>query len=491
MKYYFLLIILFATISLSAQKRTITLGEAIDLASQQSIDAFRQKNMYLARYWEYRYYKADMLPSLSLNTNPVKLSRATISDHNPVTDEDFFRKEEVLRADGSLELGQNLMFTGGRVSVSSDIGYLKNFNGKKTESFNSVPISITLNQPLNGYNQFKWRSKIEPLKYEKAKRQFILSKEQIAINATNHFFNLISAQINKKIAETNLNNADTLFKIGQGRFKVGTMTKDELLNLELTVLNSRISLSQSKLNLKRAQARLNSYLGFGNEIELTCLIPDQLPALEVNSGTAIDLALTNNPKLLQHKQDLLQQDQRVSKAEADRRLDASIYASVGMTKSANSLNDAYKKPQKTQRVNLGLKIPIFDWGYRKGELQKARSEREVERATVKQERIDFEQDVFMEVMEFNLQDEQVISAAKADTIAQIRYDVTQQRFLIGKVDVTKLNIARNDLDKAKNSYIDRLRVYWRKYYTLRRMTLYDFEKDEPLTENFERLIQEM
>ncbi|MCK5731062.1 MAG: TolC family protein, partial [Draconibacterium sp.] len=132
--------------------------------------------------------------------------------------------------------------------------------------------------------------------------------------------------------------------------------------------------------------------------------------------------------------------------------------------------------------------PILDWGRRKGQLAMARSDREVMRISINQEKIDFEQNVTMNVMEFNLQGNQVLNTAKADTIAQMQYDVTQQRFLIGKVDVTKLNLARNDREQARRAYIGSLRSYWNYYITIRRLTLYDFQNNITLSEDFERII---
>ena len=119
----------------------------------------------------------------------------------------------------------------------------------------------------------------------------------------------------------------------------------------------------------------------------------------------------------------------------------------------------------------------------------AESNREVARAQVKQDRIDFEQDVYQTVMEFNLQAEQVRNAALADTVAQRGYEVTFQRFLIGKRDVINLNQARNDLENARKSYVSALNTYWRYYYTIRQLTLFDFSKDESLSEEYEKILQ--
>jgi outer membrane protein TolC len=97
----------------------------------------------------------------------------------------------------------------------------------------------------------------------------------------------------------------------------------------------------------------------------------------------------------------------------------------------------------------------------------------------------------MNVMEFNLQGNQVLNSSKADTIAQMKYDVTQQRFLIGKQDITRLNIARTDREQARRAYIQSLRSYWNYYYSIRRLTLFDFEKGVTLSEDFDKIVDNL
>ena len=72
-------------------------------------------------------------------------------------------------------------------------------------------------------------------------------------------------------------------------------------------------------------------------------------------------------------------------------------------------------------------------------------------------------------------------AAKADTVAKKRYDVTAKRYMIGKVnDVLELDKAQIDNDNALKNYYQALHTYWRSYYQIRKATLYDFKTDTPL-----------
>ncbi|MBT3383488.1 MAG: TolC family protein [Prolixibacteraceae bacterium] len=488
-KYILLWLFVLPTVFSSAQdEKLLTLDNVIDIASQQSLDAFINQNMYLSSYWEYRYFRADRLPSLSIEATPFDYNRSMQKVYNYDENRDEYKSREDLGSEIGLLLNQNVGLTGGRIFARSELNLTQKLGLDKISSYNSTPFSVGYAQTINGYNRLKWTAKIEPIKFERAKKDFIQSKEELAIKATRRFFDLVDAQIEVNIANTNMANADTLYKIGKGRFQVGTVTQDELLNLELSFMNATLALTRANLGLERSRADLNSFLSFDKETKVECIVPTNLPDLQIEADKAIQAALQNNPEILQQQQRLIEEDSKVKQAKSESGVSGDVYALYGLNQNAESIDLVYQDPLDRQRLRLGVNIPVLDWGRRKGRLAMAESSREVVRISVNQERIDFEQNIIMNVMEFNLQADQVLNTAKADTIAQMGYDVTQQRFLIGKVDVTKLNLARNDQERARRAYIAALRSYWNYYFTIRQLTLYDFENTNTLSQDFERLI---
>ncbi len=487
------LIILFSGFINNANAQTdkysLNLEEVVRIASKSSLDAFRYKNMYLASYWEYRYYKADKLPSLTMKATPLDFNHYRKREYNFQTNEDQYVLRDYFNSDMAVQLNQKIGLTGGSLFLSSELGLVKNLGGEKVTSYQATPVSIGYSQSLNGFNALRWQSKIEPVKYDKAKKTFIQSQENLAMKSTSMFFDLVEAQIQLKIAQNNMSNADTLYKIGKGRFQVGTVTQDELLNLELNQLNSQQALSSAKLEVTRAQSGLNSYLMLDKKSQVDCEVPSKIPTLQIMADEALDLALKNNPEILDQEQQMLEQNREVARAKSESGLNTSLFAVYGLNQSSENFNQIYDQPDQSQRVQVGFSIPLVDWGRRKGRLMMAESTREVANARIRQARIDFEQNIFQSVMEFNLQAEQVRNAAKADTVAQKGYEVTFQRFLIGKVDVIKLNIARNDRESARKAYINAVKTYWYYYYRLRMLTLFDFVKNENLTAEYDKIIQ--
>jgi outer membrane protein TolC len=350
------------------------------------------------------------------------------------------------------------------------------------------PSVVGFRQPLNGFNSYRWQRKIEPLRFEEARRSYVEAQENVSVRAVNQFFELALAQVNLEIAKINYNNTDTLYRISEGRYNIGTIAENQLLQMELSFLNAGISLNEAIIDLEFRKFQLRSFLGYNETVDLELVFDTQVPDFRLDVGQALEMALMNNPQVVSFDRQIIEAEREVARARSQKGLNASLFANYGLTQSSEELQDAYKDPQISQRVTVGVQVPILDWGLGKGRYRLAQSSQEVIRTQVQQARVDFEQNVFIQVMQFNLQNDQLNIAAKADTIAQLRFDVTRERFLIGRIDVLDLNIALTEKDVARRSYISALRNYWRYYYNLRRLTLYDFERNKFLTEDFDALI---
>ncbi|HEY4787297.1 MAG TPA: TolC family protein, partial [Bacteroidales bacterium] len=352
----------------------------------------------------------------------------------------------------------------------------------------SPVLNIKLDQPLFAYNSMKWDRKIQPLMYEEARKNYLDAMEQVSLRALGRFFDLALAQLNVRIAQVNFSNSDTLYKIAKGRYNIGTIAENDVLQMQLAYLNAKTSLTKAEVDLEFQKSRLRSYLGYSEKVDFELKLPDQIPALEVDFQKVIDLAMVNNADIVIWNRRLIEAKRDVAQAKGQRRT-INLSASYGLNKSTeNDLLPVYQNPGESRGLTIGVGIPLLDWGQGRGRVKMAQSNMELTKVQIQQEQTDFEQNIYLQVMQFNLQDDQVVIAAKSDTIGQKRYDVTKQRFLIGKIDVLNLNDALKEKDSAKRGYISALRDYWNYFYTLRELTLYDFISNQPLLEEFDRLV---
>ena len=474
----------------------ISLEEALVLARTQSPEAIRARNSFLVQYWRFRSYRASFLPSLSLDANLPTFSRQIISvtSIDPETGEvrHDFSSDFSSQISGGFFVRQNLP-TGGVLSLGSSLSridrFRENLSNRIATEYMSTPLNVSLHQSLFGVNQRKWDKEIEPLYYQEAKKNYIKQMEDLSQSVITYFFNLASAQQAVSIAEFNQANNDTLVKIAFGRFQMGTIDESDLLQSELNYSNACSSLNEALLNLENQQNRFRSFLGFNERTEVRSLLPNHVPELELSADEVLFLAKENNPTLMNQQLLLIQAAKNVAEKRANRGFSADLNISFGLNQVAENLTEVYRNPRDMQTVRIGLSIPILDWGRGKGLVKMAKADEELVKARVDQTLIDFEQDVVLSVRQFNMQRQQYGIAVKADTLAQRRYEVAKQRFLMDRISITDMNNAQIDRDRSRQNYVDALYKYWLYYYRIRQTAQYDFFKKEMLFVDFEELVR--
>lgn len=487
-----IILLLITPLLLSAQAdssnvKKFTLEEVIKLAKNQSPKALVAKHSFRANYWKWRSHKADFLPSLNLNGTLPNYNRSITREFDSELGKDRFYHKNILNTDASLSIDQNIGFTGGKISLVSKLERIDYLDEEKN-TFLSKPLIVRYDQPITGYNKLRWSKRIEPKRYEAAKRKYVVDMEEVSQSAVNKFFSLALAQQNLKISKMNYSNADTLYKISKGRYNIGTIAENELLQMELSLLNADVKLNDAIVDFEENKIKLRSFLGFNESINIELIISDEIPEFEVDYKKALSQALENSPKVTNLDIQLLEAEERIANERSQRGLSANLFAEVGLTKSSDNFSNVYVNPENQQNIRVGISLPILDWGKGRGRVKMAKSNLEMVKTEVEQSRVDFRQNILLDVMRFNLLDDQIRISSKADVIARNRYNVTKQRFLIGKINVLDLNISQKEKDEANTSYINMLKQYWSEYFKLRMTTLYDFEKDMPIEYDLEKLI---
>lgn len=462
-----------------SHKRVLTFDEAISLAQKQSPDALSAMHKFRISYWQYRNYKAGLMPQLSMEAVLPRLSKGL-----EYFDEQFVMRNNTYYSAG-LSLTQDIGLTGGSVFANANMARLDKENSTEYSAYPLINIGI--NQPLFGYNQFKWLRKTEPLKYNEAERKYIEDVEQINITASELFFRLLHAQIRLNIQLNNLANNDTLYQIAKGRYNIGTIAENELLQIELSFLNVKLAVSEASLDLERMMFELRSYLRLPEGVSIELVPPTTTNLIDVNPQIAITQARNNRADALAYERRLIEAQQLVNKARSENRFKADLFASYGTENRSTIFSEIFNDPSDSYEVRVGVRIPILDWGYGKGQVKLAESNMNLASTDIQQSKIDFDQEVLIKVLQFNNLPLQLQIASKSDTVAIKRYEVTKQRYLIGKIGITDLNIAQSEKDNAQYGYISALQEYWRSYFELRKLTLFDFATMKQISFDFDAI----
>ncbi|MBP0905219.1 TolC family protein [Mariniflexile gromovii] len=476
-KIVFVLIVILPCI-LFSQSKKITLDEAIDLAKKQSPDYKTILNRNQSNYWRFRNYKANFLPQLRFNATLPEYNKAVRRITND-EGQDIFVNQDQLILEGGLSLAQNIPYTGGTLSLNSNLERIELFGLDDNIGYSVVPFSIRYYQNSLFYNPFKWDKKIEPLIYEESKRDFIEKMEDISVTTCQRYFQLLKAQMQLEIAKVNLSNQDTLYRISQGRFKIGKIAENELLQVELTMLNSKNTVTTNTIELKRTSQNLARYLELDTEnIQLD--IPENLPLFEVDVDKALQEAESNRKQVIEFRRKRLEAEKEVAFQKGNNRLKLGVSANFGISQNGDDFNNLFNNYNEQQNVSVSVSVPIFDWGVSKSRRKMAEADLDLTNNNIDQEKQAFEQEIYLHVLNWSSQRDFLETAKKAKDIAVKRYDISQKRYVLDKITITDLNIALQEKDKAVLQYLNSLEKFWQDYYILRQLTLYDFINDKKL-----------
>lgn len=483
-------LLVFAGFSAKAQEtntRLITLEEAILTARINSVDAAVALNELKTAYWSFRTYRADLLPEVNFNAT-LPSYRKSYSAYQQDDGSYTFVRNNNLQMSGEVSIDQNIWFTGGKLSLNTSLDFLRQLDGHKYNRFMSVPVALTLSQPIFGVNRIKWDRKIEPVRYEEAKAKFLSATEDVAISAIDNFFNLLLAKENEGIARQNLDNAVKLYEVAKAKRAMGQISENDLLQLELNKLNAESSLTSCESNYQAAMFRLRSFLDLDESINLDPVVPEDIPEAIIAYADVIEKAHANNYFTKNIRRRQLEAEYSVAKAKGNRR-EITMFAQIGYTGTADEFSTAYDRLKDNQVVEIGFKIPILDWGKRRGAVKVAESNRDVVNSRLRKEQMDFDQDIFVLVERFNNQQRQLEISLRADTIAQKRYDTNVETFMIGKISTLDLNDSQVSKDESRQSYINQLYRYWSYYYQIRSLTLWDFSRNSGIEADIEKIVR--
>jgi outer membrane protein TolC len=475
-----LLIILVTTSLRVAGQNTFTIQDVIARSQAHSVYAKYVETSREVSYWNYRTFRSDYNPQirLSSSTNAGALYNNSYS--------------RILQPDGSIQylqvnqwnpginigLEQPISWTGGTVSINSTYSYFKDVQAAY-QQWNGQVFSVRLSQPIFAFNRLKWDKRIEPIKYEESRRQYAEEMQGVASQAVDQFFEVLKAQVNLEIAQYNLKNNDTIYRIENGRYNIGTTSQDKLLQVELQLLRSRQDVAQARLDLQSSSLRLRSYVGLQNTESFQLIMPQETPKIVVTEEQALKAARETRADYISFERRKNEANAQVAKAKGSR-YQVSVDGGFGLNSVGNQFSEVYKAQARQQYIAFTFSVPVVDWGRRKAAVGTADAQKRLTDFDVERQQIIFEQEVVTQVQLFETLMLKIEITKKADQVAFERYNVAQNRYLIGKIDITNLSIALNEKDDARRSYVEALKSFWIEYFRLRQLTLYDYVEQKYL-----------
>jgi len=462
-----------------AAQQPITLEEAISLAQQRGHQSAAARATRDAARYRNQAFGSLLLPQLSLGGSVPAYNRSII----PVVQPDGstqYRPQQQTNATLSMQLTQKLPVTGGDLFLSSSLGRLTRTGTQSTETWSSTPFSVGIRQALFRPNTARWDRLEQRARSGLDERTYLEAEEDIALQTTDLFFNVYAARVAYNNAVTNAAVNDTLYRLNSGRFDVGRIGENDLLQSELALLRARTSVEGARLQYDRATAALRLALNIPTGVPLEVAVTPAVPEYDADTARAVRYALQNGATVSGVELQAVQARRRVTEAKLANGPGATLQASYGYNQVAPSAAVAYQNLLEARQLTLSVQVPLWNWGSHGEGVRAAEADRDRVTTLAEAQLDQLAHDAHFAALQLAQARRNVALYAKADSVAGRRFEVAYNRYTIGRITIDNLYLAQSEKDQAVGQVAESLRSYWRAHYQLRRLTLFDFTTGQPI-----------
>lgn len=458
----------------------MTMEQALQYSAEHNPDLINSR-MSMERYEQNLVaQRASLKSRFSLNLEPISYSQSRQFDSRY---SDWYTNRS-LSSSGTFTITQPIIWTDATLSLNNSLSWQDNESTiggstNKNRAF-SNRLYLSLNQPIFTYNRTKMNMRQIEMNYENARISYALQMLNVERNITSQFYSLFMSQQNLEISESELENAEKNFRIIKDKVEADMATRDEYYQAELNLAQSRSSLENQRVSLENAKDNFKQSLGIPLDEDIIVVCEISAEPVLVDFDKALQSALSTRLELRQRQISREQQEMSMIQVKDNDSFSGNISLSLGIMGDNPEFSHVYDSPTNNPRVAVSFSVPIFDWGARKARIKAAEIERQMFELSAEEELKSIEMDLRSTCRSLDNLLNQISIAEQSRQSAQLTYDLNEERYRNGELTGLQMNQIQSQLSSSKASYTQALINYKIQLLNIKILTLYDFEKDEPV-----------
>lgn len=436
-------LLLLGGFSLMAEESNVwTLNSCIEYAIKNNIKLQQSRIMYDQSEVDLKSAKADMFPSLSFSTNHSLVNRPFSANSSTVSGSEVISTNQKTTYNGSYGINANWTV----------------WNGNKRR---------------NLIKQSKSENEIAGLSVEEAENEL---KEQI----TKLYVQILYATESVKINENTLEVSKATLSRGQELYRVGSLSKVDLAQLETEVANDEYQLVMSKNSLR------NYILDLKQMLEIPGTTDMELQIIQLDDSDVLSplpkqedifmLALQLRPEIKSGQLNIESSKLDVAIAKAGYYPQISINASTASNTNSSSA-ECWGEQMKlgwNNMIGVNLSVPLYDNRQTKSAKQKAElqyNSTQMEMANIEKELYQTIESMWLEAD--NAQQQYIVASSKLKS-SKTSYDMINEQFTLGMKNILELLTEKNNYLSAQQEVIQA------KYMAVLERALLNFYAGNPI-----------
>ncbi len=472
------ILLLFSTLNSIAQDG-LTLEESLIIAESNSPTMKRTRLSLVRNQENLNAQKASLKSNFSLSINPIVYSQnrtfnELISKWNTTQTTESY---------GLFTISQPIVLTDARVSLTNRFGYTDSYSeytDETTKGF-SNNLSLNIDQPVFTYNRTKLQLRELELALENSMLNYAMQLLSLENQVSQGFYYVYQQQQSLEIAQQAYQNMQQSYEVSKNKVEAGISPKEEMYQAELNLATARSDFENKQVSLENAKDEFKIMIGMSLFDDFIVLPNVEVDTVNIDVAFAIDQGLANRMELRQREINIESTEFDLIQTKSLNEFKGNLGLSVGLFGDNEKIGNVYENPTDNESIMFSLTIPLWDWGERKSRIKA--SEASIESANISLE--EEQNNIILSIRKvyrnlINLQNQ--IEIARQNVInAQLTYDLNLERYKNGDLTGMDLNIFQNQLSETKLSYTNSLISYKLELLNLKIQTLYDFEKNEPVS----------
>jgi len=469
------LLVLFTCNTLLCQT-ALKLEDAIDIALANSPN-IKRSVLNLERSQEsLNAQNAALKSKFGLQVTPFDYNKDRRFD-------DFFSTwytSENKQSYATFSIVQPIVWTDGTLSLMNRFGWQESFSEvqNNTSATFSNNLFLSYTQPLFTYNRTKLQLSELELDLENSALSYAIQQLQITKNVSESFYAVYDQRMRVQIATDDYESQKNNYELTQNKVEAGILSRDELYQAELNMLNSQMNMQNQKVTLQNQLDQFKQLIGI-DILENIDLITDvSYNYVEVDLNKAIEHGINNRMELRQREIEIENSQFNLIRTSATNEFFGNVTLAGGLIGTDETFENIYQTPTDNQQFTLTFDIPLFDWGERDSRIKA--SETNIEVANVNRE--DERNGILVSVRSVyrNLQnlETQIEISEISERNAQLSYEINLERYSNGDLSSFDLQQFQSQLSNAKLSRVNALISYKLELLNMKIQSLWDFETNK-------------
>jgi outer membrane protein TolC len=460
----------------------MTLETAMDVAETGS-PSIQRALLNIEQYqYSLKAERASLKSQFSLTLDPFNFSNNRSFDNqfsqwftntNTYSSGTFRVDQPILKTDGTIALINTFSWRNNKTEIA-------NFGENANKAFYNN-LYLALSQPLFTYNRRQMQLDELELNFENASLDYAIRRLALEQTITGQFFDVYLAQLNLDISREELENTSKNFEIVKNKVEAGLLAQEELYQAELNFANAQLSVQDNELALANAEETFKREIGMDLDENIELATSLDVTPVTVELEKAIEYAMKSRMELRQRQISIEKAFFDLERTRSQNEFRADLQLTLGIFGDNERLGRVYQTPTRNPSVGISVNIPIWDWGARNARIQSQEVSLRSQRLDLNEDRKQIRMDIRRAFRSIQTQMPRIEIAKKNVENAERTYDINLERYVNGDLTGIDLNQFQNQLSTKKIDYARALINYKTQLLELKILTLYDWEKQEPVS----------